>query len=92
VARCRPGLASSGACSCSAPPCRAFLVTDHFGRSTEIAAVLAGWIRDGSLRYREETALRLEDAPTALTTLLSGANMGKMLIHVADADGAPDRG
>lgn len=69
-----------------------FLVTDHFARSTEIAAVLAGWIRDGRLRYREEIAPRLEDAPAALTTVLSGANMGKMLVHVAEPDGAPDRG
>lgn len=47
---------------------------------------VAGWIRDGRLRYREDVTEGLENAPQALIGLLEGRNFGKTLIRVG-----PDR-
>lgn len=61
-----------------------FLVTDHLDRRTAIVGELAGYIRDGRLRYREDVAPALPDAPTALERLLAGKNMGKSIVRVAE--------
>jgi NADPH2:quinone reductase len=44
----------------------------------------AGWIRDGSLRYREDVVAGLENAPEAFFGLLTGKNFGKLLVQVGD--------
>lgn len=63
-----------------------FLASDHFSRSAQIASELAGHVRAGRLRYREEVAPRLEDAPESLERVLSGRNLGKSLVHVSDLE------
>ncbi|KRC65010.1 NADP-dependent oxidoreductase [Aeromicrobium sp. Root236] len=42
----------------------------------------AGWLRDGSLRHREDVVEGLENAPEALIGLLKGKNFGKLLVKV----------
>ncbi|MGW6036897.1 NADP-dependent oxidoreductase [Gordonia terrae] len=59
-----------------------FLASDSFDRSAHIASVMAGWLRDGQLRYREEVLDGLEHAPYALERLLAGHNSGKVVVKV----------
>ncbi len=61
-----------------------FLVLDHLDRFGEAAAHLAGLLATGRLRYDETIVEGLENAPEALTRILEGTNMGKMLVHLAD--------
>lgn len=43
---------------------------------------MSGWLRDGSVRYREDIVRGLEHAPGAFRGLLSGRNFGKLLVQV----------
>ena len=45
---------------------------------------MAGWVRDGSVRYREDVVDGLERAPEAFRGLLSGRNFGKLLVRVGE--------
>ena len=40
-------------------------------------------VADGSLVYREDVIDGLENAPDALTGILTGQNFGKLLVRVA---------
>jgi NADPH-dependent curcumin reductase len=42
-----------------------------------------GWVRDGSLRYKEDIVDGLENAPDAFIGMLDGRNFGKLLIRVS---------
>jgi NADPH:quinone reductase len=61
-----------------------FLAMDHLERMDAVAAELAGYMGDGRLRYREDIAEQLTDAPSALERLLAGRNTGKSIVRVAD--------
>jgi len=54
-------------------------VTTH---QAAFQADAAGWLRDGSLRHREDVVDGLENAPEALIGLLKGRNFGKLLVQV----------
>ncbi len=41
------------------------------------------WYQDGQLRYREDIRPGLENAPKALSDMLSGSNFGKMIVGVS---------
>jgi NADPH2:quinone reductase len=45
---------------------------------------MAGWVSDGSVRYREDIVEGLERAPEAFRGLLAGRNFGKLLVRVGD--------
>jgi NADPH-dependent curcumin reductase CurA len=60
-----------------------FLSLDHWGRFPEIAAVLAGWVAEGKLRYRTHQFEGLESAVDALNAMFLGENTGKIVIRVA---------
>lgn len=45
---------------------------------------VAGWIADGSLRYKEDVVQGVEQAPEAFFGLLKGASFGKLLVQVGD--------
>jgi NADPH-dependent curcumin reductase CurA len=59
-----------------------FLSLDSWGRHAEVAAVLAGWVADGRLRYRVEQFDGLESGVDALNAMFTGANTGKIVIKV----------
>ena len=61
-----------------------FLVTDYAHRYAEAVQRLAGWVADGSIRYREDVTEGLEHAPRAFIGLLRGENQGKALVKVGD--------
>jgi NADPH-dependent curcumin reductase CurA len=44
---------------------------------------MTGWVRDGSVRYREDVVDGLEQAPGAFRGMLAGRNFGKLLVRVA---------
>ncbi|MER2138373.1 MAG: NADP-dependent oxidoreductase, partial [Arthrobacter sp.] len=49
----------------------------------EFASLMAGWLRDGSVRYDETFVDGLENAPQAFIDLMKGANTGKMIVRLA---------
>jgi hypothetical protein len=61
-----------------------FIVTRYMPRAKEAIPVIAQWIRDGKLKYRETVMDGLENAPKAFIGLFQGENTGKMLVKVAD--------
>ncbi|MGY1746552.1 NADP-dependent oxidoreductase [Blastococcus sp. SYSU D00695] len=45
---------------------------------------MSGWLRDGSVRYREDVVDGLENTVEAFRGLLTGKNMGKLLVRVGE--------
>ncbi len=62
-----------------------FVVFDYMDRADEAFAELTPMIRDGRLHHREDVRGGLENAPEALVDLYTGANTGKLLVKIADA-------
>jgi len=61
-----------------------FLVYD-FELQHEIARTrIANWIKDGSLKYKEDVIDGFEKAPEAFIGLLNGKNFGKLLVKLSD--------
>src|SRR5215472_4427781 len=58
------------------------LVFDYQHRYEEAVARLAGWVRDGRLRYREDIVEEIENCPGAIAELYRGENLGKRLIRL----------
>jgi NADPH-dependent curcumin reductase CurA len=58
------------------------IVSDKPERFHEWRMLASPWVRDGSLKYREDIVDGLENAPDALAGLLSGRNFGKLLVRV----------
>ena len=61
-----------------------FIVSDKPEKLAEWRKLAAPWVADGSLAYREDVHEGLEQAPQALTGILSGQNFGKLLVRVGD--------
>ena len=59
-----------------------FLVFQFAARHAEALARLTAWVRDGTLRYREDVVEGIEGAPQAFIGLLAGANFGKLVVKV----------
>ena len=51
----------------------------------EMQRSVAGWMRDGSLRYSESITDGLEQAPEALVRMLAGQTIGKTLVRIGRA-------
>ena len=61
-----------------------FIILDHLHRAPEAAAEISGWIRDGKLQPLETVVEGFEQLPTAINMLFDGANVGKLVVRVAD--------
>jgi NADPH-dependent curcumin reductase CurA len=61
-----------------------FIVLDHLQRIAEAAPELAGWIEAGELQPLETVVEGFEQLPMAVNMLFDGANVGKLVAHVAD--------
>jgi NADPH-dependent curcumin reductase len=61
-----------------------FVVFDYFARVNEAMAELVPLVMEGKIRHREDIRDGLEAAPSALVDLYTGANMGKLLVKIAD--------
>ena len=44
---------------------------------------MAGWVRAGKVKFREDVVDGLENAPQAFIGLLKGRNFGKLVVRVA---------
>jgi NADPH-dependent curcumin reductase CurA len=59
-----------------------FVVTDFEARREEFVSDMRGWLESGQMRYRETISEGIEHAPAALIGLLTGENIGKMLVKL----------
>lgn len=59
-----------------------FLTFDFVDRYADAHADLLDWLRQGRIKYREDIAEGLENAPVALAGLYEGRNKGRQLIRV----------
>ena len=53
-------------------------------RHEEALALLAWWVRNGQLKYKEDIIVGLEKAPEAFIGMMQGKNFGKLLIQVSE--------
>lgn len=61
-----------------------FLVFDYIDRYAEAAAEIAGWLREGRLRSKEDVAVgSVADFPATLLRLFRGENVGKLVLQIA---------
>jgi NADPH-dependent curcumin reductase len=63
---------------------RGFIVWDFAARQGDFLRDMAGWIREGRVKYREDIVDGLEKAPQAFLGLLEGKNFGKLVVKVAE--------
>ena len=61
-----------------------FIIFDHQHRWKDFHQDMAGWIRDGRVKHREDIVDGLENAPAAFRGLLEGRNFGKLIVRVGD--------
>jgi NADPH-dependent curcumin reductase CurA len=59
-----------------------FLIFDYQHRYEEAVVRLAGWVREGRLRYREDILEGIESCPDAIAGLYRGENLGKRLVRL----------
>ncbi|MCR5858974.1 NADP-dependent oxidoreductase [Mesorhizobium sp. J428] len=62
---------------------RGFIQREFVDQRKDFYRDMAGWIADGSVRYREDIVDGLENAPQAFMGLLEGKNFGKLVVRVA---------
>lgn len=60
-----------------------FLVSDYASRFGPALAEMAGWLKAGKLKYREDIVEGFENLPKAFIGLFEGENIGKRLVKVA---------
>ena len=61
------------------------VVFDYADRFPVAIAELAGYLKDGRLKSREDVVRGIDQFPAALLKLFSGENFGKLVLQVADA-------
>lgn len=61
-----------------------FIVLDYLPRAAEAVLQLAQWMIEGRLKHRDTIVEGLEKAPVAVNMLFDGANVGKLLVKVAE--------
>ena len=61
-----------------------FLVFNFAHKHEHARQRMAGWIRNGDLRYKEDAVEGLENAPSAFIGMMRGENFGKLLVKVGD--------
>jgi NADPH-dependent curcumin reductase CurA len=62
---------------------KGFIVSDHYDRAAASLKDLGAWLKDGSLKYREDVVEGLDAAPSAFLKLFDGTNLGKLLVRVS---------
>lgn len=66
-----------------------FIILDHYGeRFDEFRREMGAWVASGQVKLREDRVDGLENAPSAFIGLLEGRNFGKLVVRVANYDGA----
>ncbi|MEC3914644.1 NADP-dependent oxidoreductase [Nocardia sp. CDC160] len=63
---------------------RGFIVTEFWDQAAEFIPAAAQWIAEGKLAYLEDVVDGLDHAVEAFQGLLTGKNLGKLVIKVSD--------
>ncbi|MFI4936618.1 MAG: NADP-dependent oxidoreductase [Caulobacterales bacterium] len=63
---------------------RGFVAPDFMHLYDQFRAEMAGWLKDGRIKYQETILQGIQNAPAAMIGLMQGANSGKMLVKLAD--------
>ncbi|WP_067546299.1 NADP-dependent oxidoreductase [Nocardia crassostreae] len=63
---------------------RGFIQTEFLGQFSEFHPDATGWLTDGRLTYLEDVVDGLDQAVDAFRGLLTGKNLGKLVIKVSD--------
>src|SRR3546814_3449216 len=71
------GALVTGVQTCALP-----ILPDHWRRFPEISDTLAGYLRDGKLKYRAHVIHGLESAIDGINLLFTGDNNGKLLVQL----------
>jgi NADPH-dependent curcumin reductase CurA len=61
---------------------RGFIVSDFAAKFPDFIRDVPQWIKEGRIKYREDIAEGLENAPQTFMGLLKGKNFGKQLVRV----------
>ena len=61
-----------------------FLVFQFAARHDQGRRRIAGWIREGKIKYKEDVVEGIENAPTAFIGMMRGENFGKLLVKVSE--------
>ncbi|KQI70206.1 NADP-dependent oxidoreductase [Loktanella sp. 3ANDIMAR09] len=59
-----------------------FIIFDHYHKFPDFVGQVAPMVADGTVKFREDVAEGLENAPQAFLDMLSGGNFGKQLVRV----------
>ncbi len=59
-----------------------FIVYDYEDRADEARRAIAGWLREGKIKYRETVVDGFENAPAAFISVMTGGNIGKQLVRL----------
>jgi NADPH-dependent curcumin reductase CurA len=65
---------------------RGFIIYDHEDLRPQFEQQVGAWLRSGELEPRQTVVEGLDKTPEAFIGVLSGANVGKMVVRVADED------
>lgn len=60
-----------------------FIVDDHAELAETFREEMSNWVRDGRVRYREDIAEGIEQAPSRFIGMLRGETFGKTLVRVS---------
>jgi NADPH-dependent curcumin reductase CurA len=63
---------------------RGFVATDFMHLREQFQSDMAGWLRDGKVKTAETIYDGIDNAAAAMIDLMKGANLGKMLVKLAD--------
>jgi NADPH-dependent curcumin reductase CurA len=63
---------------------RGFTAADFMPMREQFLSDMAGWLREGRIKHAETVYDGIENAPAAMIDLMAGANLGKMLVKLAD--------
>jgi NADPH-dependent curcumin reductase CurA len=66
-----------------------FLIFNYAARMSEGVTALREWVHAGRIRFEEDVADGLENAPATLRRLFEGRNFGKQLLKVAEPSPLP---
>lgn len=62
---------------------RGLVVYDHEDKQADFLRACTRWLQEGRIRYREDIAEGIENAPQAFCRLMRGKNVGKALVQFA---------
>jgi hypothetical protein len=63
---------------------RGFTAADFMDMREAFQSDMAGWLREGRIKHHETIYDGIENAAAAMIDLMAGANLGKMLVKLAD--------